>query len=283
MRLGISHIAWDASEDAEIVELLHAFEIDAIDIAPASYFPEPESASDQELQRVRRWWGDRGIEITGMQALLFGTAGMNMFGAKESREKMISRLTAVCRIAAGVGANRLVFGSPKCRDRTGLDDQSTMQLAAEFLHALGEVARSFGVTFCLEPVPERYGANFMTTAESTARVVRQVAHPSIRMHLDTGALTVNREDPETVLAAHAELVAHAHASEPDFVPLGDGIAPHAQFAACLERHLPGVVVAIEMLPTQPEPHTSSISRALGVATSSYRIAKAKGRAGSPAR
>ena len=35
---------------------------------------------------------------------------------------MLEHLRAVCRIGAGLGATRLVFGSPKNRDRSGLSD-----------------------------------------------------------------------------------------------------------------------------------------------------------------
>ncbi|MGM1231309.1 sugar phosphate isomerase/epimerase, partial [Escherichia coli] len=71
---------------------------------------------------VRQWWADQGIEITGMQALLFGTTGLNVFGDNKSQEALLEHMRAVCHIGAGLGAIRLVFGSPKNRDRSGLSD-----------------------------------------------------------------------------------------------------------------------------------------------------------------
>ena len=44
-----------------------------------------------------------------------------------------------------------------------------------------------------------------------ARLVRAVAHPAIRMQLDTGALAINGEDPETVLADCAAYLWHRNA------------------------------------------------------------------------
>ena len=41
MRLAISNIAWETTEDEVIAELLARFDVDAIDIAPGKYFPEP--------------------------------------------------------------------------------------------------------------------------------------------------------------------------------------------------------------------------------------------------
>lgn len=270
MRLAISNIAWDIIEDEAIATLLSRFGVDAIDVAPGKYFSDPAKATDEDIARVKNWWSDRGIEITGMQALLFGTTGLNVFGLPEAQEAMLQHLTAVCRIGFGLGATRLVFGSPKNRDRAGLSAQKAIDVAVPFFQRLGDVAQSCGVVICLEPNPTCYGANFMTTSAETVQVVRQIAHPAIRMQLDTGALTINGEDPGAVLQDCAPLIGHVHASEPDLLPLGDGGTDHAKVIAALRQHLPNHVVSIEMLATKNEPHEVSIERALGVAIRHYR-------------
>ena len=270
MRLSISNIAWDISEDEDIAKLLKQYGIDAIDIAPGKYFPEPAKATDEEIARVKNWWAERGIQITGMQALLFGTVGLNVFGSPEIQGSMLQHLSAVCRIGAGLRGTRLVFGSPKNRDRTGLNDEQVMEIAIPFFKRLGDIAQSYGVMICLEPNPPCYGANFMTTSAETAEVVKQVAHPAIRMQLDTGALAINGEEPSVVLQNSAILIGHIHASEPDLVPLGDGATNHAAMAAAVLQRLPGHVVSIEMLATKNEPHLVSIERALRVAIKHYR-------------
>lgn len=270
MRLAISNIAWDTAEDEAIAALLRRFGVDAIDIAPSKYFPEPAKATDEEIARVKHWWSERGIEITGMQALLFGTTGLNVFGSSEIQDAMLQHLNSVCRIGAGLGAKRLVFGSPKNRDRTGLSDQTAMDMAVSFFRRLGDAAQSYGVVICLEPNPACYGANFMTTSAETAQVVEQIAHPAVKMQLDTGVVTINDEDPGTVLQDSASLIGHVHASEPDLLPLGDGGTDHGKIAKALELRLPNHVVSIEMLATKNEPHAVSIERALTVAVRHYR-------------
>ena len=268
MRLAISNIAWDTIEDEAVAMLLQRFSVDAIDIAPGKYFPEPTKATNQDIAEVKNWWAERGIEITGMQALLFGTKGLNIFG--ESQAKLLTHLTAVCRIGAGLGASRVVFGSPKNRDRSGLNDQEALDIAITFFRKLGDIAQALGVTICLEPNPTCYGANFMTTSAETAYVVKCVAHPAIQMQLDTGALTINREDPLMVLHNSVALIGHIHASEPDLVPLGDGGTEHSLMAAAMSQYLPYHIVSIEMVATKDESHVVSIERALRVATQHYR-------------
>lgn len=270
MRLAISNIAWDISEDASVADLLGKFGVDAIDVAPGKYFPEPANAKDEDITKVRRWWADRGIEITGMQALLFGTTGLNVFGDSKRQQVMLEHLRAVCRIGAGLGATRLVFGSPKNRDRSGLSDAQALERAVSFFRSLGNAAQEHGVVVCLEPNPTRYGSNFMTSSAETAHVVTAVGHEAIRMQFDSGALTINGESPDDVLERHAELIGHVHASEPDLVPLGDGGTDHQSMHRALSQHLPDHVVSIEMVATKEEPHLQSIERALACAVECYR-------------
>ncbi len=270
MRLAISNIAWDVAEDEALAALLQRYEVDAIDIAPGKYFPKPGEATEADILKVRQWWAERGVEITGMQALLFGTTGLNVFGPPESQAALLQHLGAICRVGATLGAPRIVFGSPKNRDRSGLSNAQTLDIATSFFRRLGDLAAAQGVMICLEPNPTCYGANFMTTSPETAQVVSHIAHPAIRMQFDTGALTINDEDPVTVLQMSAGVIGHVHASEPNLLPLGDGNTDHAAMYRALSQHLPGHLVTIEMVATQQEPHGVSIERALGVAVAHYR-------------
>jgi sugar phosphate isomerase/epimerase len=272
MRIAISNIAWDTDEDPDVATLLNRLKLDAIDVAPGKYFPDPASVENTDIRKVRTWWHERGIQITGMQALLFGTKGLNMFADQAVQQKMLEHLWAVCRIAEGLGATRLVFGSPKNRDRTGLADAEAHDKAVHFFRRLGDVAQNHGLVVCLEPNPTRYGANFMTTSPETAAIAASVDHPSIRIQFDTGALTINSECPSRVLTSWAALVGHIHASEPDLKPLGDGETDHRLMHAALDRHLPNHVVSVEMLATAHEPHLAAIERALKVAISNYQPA-----------
>jgi D-psicose/D-tagatose/L-ribulose 3-epimerase len=270
MRIAISNIAWDVSEDEQVAALLNMYGVDAIDVAPGKYFPDPKNASSGDIARVREWWCNCGIEITGMQALLFGTTGLNLFGSQNMQALMLEHLQAVCRIGAVLGAKKLVFGSPKNRDRSALSNEEARDMAIRFFRRLGDVASWHGVVICLEPNPPCYGANFMTDSADTASVVGAVDHHAIRMQLDTGALAINGEEAAQVIREHAALIGHVHASEPDLSTLGDGCADHASAGSQLREHLPDQVVTIEMLPAKAGSNIGAIERALAVAIRYYR-------------
>lgn len=274
MRLSISNIAWETEEDVSIAHVLREESVNAIDIAPGKYFPDPAKTSDSALRHVRDMWKERGVEIVGMQALLFGTQGLNLFGDEATQDRMLDHLEAVCRIGDGVGARRLVFGSPKNRDRGQLKDAEVQTRAIDFFRRAGERAQRWNVILCLEPNPAVYGCNFMTHTLEAADLVRQIQHSAIRLQLDTGTLALNGEAPEATVLAVRDCVGHIHASDPHLATLGGCEDHHRVCAQALAKHLPGSLVTIEMVASKTEPHAQAIRRAVRFAKSLYGHAAA---------
>lgn len=272
MRIAISNIAWDVEEDELVAELLAKYGVDAIDIAPGKYFPNPALATDNDIEKVKNAWAEKGIEITGMQSLLFGTQGLNVFGIPDIQNNLLAHLESICCIAGKLGSTRLVFGSPKNRDRSGLSDAQALEEAVRFFRRLGDIAQSNDVIVCLEPNPTCYGANFMTTSLETQTVVKAINHPAIKMQLDTGAITINQESITQVLNSVQSEIGHIHISEPNLSVIGSSDANHAQFANAINNTLGDSLVTIEMVATKDEPHLASIERALKLVTHNYRDA-----------
>lgn len=270
MRVSVSNLAWDIAEDRQVVSLLKEYKIDAIDIAPGKYFPVPADATTDEILAVKHWWHEEGIDIIGMQSLLFGTKGLNVFGTETVQNSLLSHMAEICRIGSLLGATRLVFGSPKNRDCSGLSAKEIHDTSQVFFRKLGDIAGDNGVVICLEPNPAIYGTNFMVTSRETYEVVQEIAHPAIKMQIDTGAIIVNTEDISSILALTQGAVGHVHISEAHLVPPGDTFENHAQIAEELKIFLPNHPITIEMLATKDEPHLDSIRRALLHVTSIYR-------------
>lgn len=263
MRLALTNLAWHPDDDAAIAALLQEHGIDAIDIAPTKWFPDIRNTRAEDIRQRRQWWADQGIAITGMQSLLYGTTGLNLFGDAATQQRMLDHLHAVCDIGAGLGATRLVFGSPANRQRNGLDEDHAQQIALEFFRRLGDIAQAAGVCICLEAVATHYRCDFMNTTASSIVLARALNHPAIAITLDTANLHMNGESIDSVLPAHAGLVGHIHASEKDLVPLGEGGVPHAHLASVICRHLPAdQVVCIEILPASREQQLIGIAHSL---------------------
>lgn len=268
--ISISNIAWDTSLDQDVAEILNHYGVPYIDIAPPKYFNDPSQVQPTDIVTVKRFWKERGIEPIGMQALLFGTQGLNVFGSTEIQQKLLDHLANICKIANQLNARKLVFGSPKNRDRSLLDDQQTQTTAVNFFNQLGEIAASEQVVICLEPNPECYNANFMTNSIDTAQVVTAINHEHIRMQLDTGAMNINQESPAEVIKAVAHLIHHIHISEPQLVPLNIDNPYHQQVASAISEYLPNLDMTIEMLTTKNQASLSEIASAIEVVQKIYQ-------------
>lgn len=262
MKIAVSNIAWDVAQDEDILRLLSSTGVRYIDVAPSKYFPDLTKVSDSEIEKVKDWWESRGITLNGMQSLLFGTTGLNVFGTEDSRRAMLEHLDHVCNIAGKWKATKLVFGSPKNRDRGDLNDDQVKDIAVPFFRKLGDLANSHGVTICLEPNPTLYSCNFMTNSRETAEIVKAVDHSHIKMQFDTGAILINGEDPEEILRLWGHLIGHFHISEPKLVPVGDGKQSHEAIAKALKKHCPDSILSIEMLTGANEASTDAVGRAI---------------------
>lgn len=272
MRISISNIAWEPLHDEAVSTLLQKYNIDAIDVAPGKYFPDPKQASDKDIILIRQQWESRGISLVGMQSLLFGTQGLNLFSNCDVQKKMLEHLKAVIHVASGLGIKPIVFGSPKNRDRQSLNDDEACSIAYEFFSQLGDIALKEDVVICLEPNPACYGSNFMTSSCETIEMVKLLDHPAIKMQLDTGAVAINQESITQVIQGNQDVIGHIHLSEPNLAPLGRSDVIHTEISAKLNHLLPQRIATIEMLTPQGESPLVTIDDALKFVTQHYRDA-----------
>lgn len=270
MEVSISNIAWDPTQDKAVAALLHQYDVNYIDIAPSKYFPQINLATEKDILSVKQFWKKQGIALLGMQSLLFGTKNLNIFAEKEIQEAMLKHLKNVCHIANLLGVEKLVFGSPKNRDRNGLTDQEAEEKAYEFFNKLGNIALAENVIICLEPNPICYGANFMTTSEETWQMVKKINHKSIKMQLDTGAISINEEDILQLLSFAKNEIGHIHLSEPQLVPVGTAKTDHYLFSRAIKKEIQGAKVAIEMLTSSPDLALQEIKTTLEFVTEIYK-------------
>jgi len=270
MRIAISNLAWDRASDEQISLLLNKYKVDAIEIVPSKYFPPADPISRDKIRNVREWWLNRGIEIIAMQSLLYGFSSHNIFGPPESQNQLLKNLNSILYIGAELGVKCAVFGSPKSRDRLGLNHKEATKIAIDFFKRVADSAEKYTVTVCIEPIPICYGSNFLTSSLETLSFIQSINNPFIKMQFDTGAITKNNEDFSSLLRLYASEIAHIHASEPSLLPLFEGKTKHIEIAPLLQKYLPDNIVSIEMLPPRGGDHLLAIERSIELATRIYK-------------
>lgn len=269
MKLAVSNIAWSASEEAAVVQVLQREGATGIEIAPTKWREQPYEASAADIAEYRASWEHRGLPIIAMQSLLFGRPELQLFADADSRSALIGYLRRVIDLGAALGAGALVFGSPRNRRRGELAPQEATAIAIDFLREIGEHAFGAGVKFCLEPVPERYGCDFVQTPAEALALCEAVDHPGIAVNADLGAMILADDDPRVALSRSRRWTGHFHASEPDFVPLVDAAA-HERAAAALRQTGYDGWVSVEMTAAAAGSNAARVEQALRLAKSAYR-------------
>jgi D-psicose/D-tagatose/L-ribulose 3-epimerase len=269
MRIGVSNLLWTPDLDEDVARLLNRRGIDAIDVAPTRYFDDPGAASPAEVRLVQRFWKERGIGITGMQALLHGTVGLSIFGDEAIRRRTHDHLVAMMKLGAELGATQLVFGSWRNRDRSGQTESEAMERAGAFFAELAVCAERLGVCLTIEPISERYGNNFLVDHDEAARLVEQVGSPAFKLTLDVGCVGLAGEDAADVVRRHANLVSHVQLAEYQLAPLDSGNSLHAIAGPVITRGLPGRVACIEALTPPDVSPLDAIAQSLDVAQRHY--------------
>ena len=101
------------------------------------------------------------------------------------------------------------------------------RLAAEWdsavvgLRAAGERAAAQGMTLAVE-VLNRFETHFLNTAADAATLLDEVAHPAVRLHLDTFHMNIEERRLPAALEAGMRHLAHVHAAENDRGSPGSG-------------------------------------------------------------
>ena len=151
MKLAISNIAWTNEEEADVAARLRELGVRYVEIAPTKRWDDPTRATIEQIKEYVEWWRGYGIEIVAFQSMLFARPDLKMFESSELRDEMRQYLADFLRLAGDMSAGRLVFGSPKNRQRGAMPVEEADSIAGRFFAELGDVAKQHNTMLCIEP------------------------------------------------------------------------------------------------------------------------------------
>lgn len=270
MKIAVSNILWGLDDTSTIARLMSERGIAAVEIAPTTKWIDPLAAPSGQLNDFRSFWEDQGIRIVALQALLYGHAELTIFDQEPARERTLEYLRGMMRVGRALGADVLVFGSPKNRRVGDKEPGETQAIALDFFRRAGEAASDEGVTLCIEPNPGQYGCDFVTTADEGLELVRSVDHPGFGLHLDSAGMTLAEDPVQEALDRCASYLRHFHVSEPFLAPIGEGGVAHQDFAGSLRQLGYEGFCSVEMKKVEGRDVVTEIDRVLTLVEQLYR-------------
>jgi len=240
---------------------LRAAGLDGVEIAPTVIWPSAPQVRSDEVSIYASYWRNNGLNISGIQSLLFGHPEFQVFD-QSTWPSMTEHISAMIRLAQSLGTHIAVFGSPKNRVRGVLGKQEANAIFADFLGLVIPILAECNVVLAIEPNAPEYGADYLTRYTDTVALTDLVASPWVQPQIDTGCLNMVGEDPAAAVLAHTP--AHIHVSAPNLSPLPGPVNHDALQSALASRDYSGWV-ALEMLATGPDPVKTAIRAAFWLA------------------
>jgi D-psicose/D-tagatose/L-ribulose 3-epimerase len=271
MKLSISNIGWSRAEDNSILTILKNYGFRGLEIAPARIWDDPYNQTKAKINTFKTQLQNYDLQISSLQALLFGIEGVALFESTEGRLKLLKVLQKAIQLASNLEAETIIFGSPKNRLVGSLHPDEYFPIAFEFFDALGTRAHELGTSFCIEPNPKVYGADFITTTLEAKEFVEKINNPGLHINIDIGTMILNKEPiTETVLdsAAHTR---HLHVSEPFLAAIQDDSDRHRQIAKTLKKCNYANWVSIEIKAETNKSNVESVLSALEIVRTYYAI------------
>lgn len=214
MKLAVSNIAWTAEEEVAVAEKLQELGVQYVEIAPTKQWETPTTPTPEDVQKYKDFWNSYGIEVVAFQSMLFNQPDLKIFETAENRKETLEYLKQYIDLAHSMGVQRMVFGSPKNRQKGDLDAAAATAIATDFFNELGDHAQQKDVIFCIEPNAKDYACDFVTTAQAGIDLVKRVGNPGFGLHLDAACMALAGDDLAASITAAGSLMKHFHISSP---------------------------------------------------------------------
>lgn len=272
MKLAVSSIAWHPEEEADVAQKLQQLGVQCVELAPTKIWDDPTTTTKEQAEEVVEWWKHYNIDVVAFQSMLFARPDLKLFESEENRAECLQYLKDFIVLAGRMGARKMVFGSPKNRQRGDMGYDEAFGIAKTFFLELAKTAAENGVVFCIEPNAPQYNCDFVTTAKEGAELVMAVNHPGFGLHLDTACMALADDDIATSIRDYSNLLQHFHISSPmlEQVEQRDDV-DHAGAARTLHDLDYNKIVSIEMRPGEEGTNVARVEKAVAFVQQTYGV------------
>lgn len=226
---------------------------EALELAPFTIAEDATTTSAAQRQHIRQMAEDQGLRICGLHWLLVSPEGLYLnHPESEVRRRTVRYLNGLVHLCADLGGEIMVFGSPaQRRVHPELTYEDAWKFALESVRDVTGTLAERGVTLCMEPLPA-VDTDFLTTAEETARFIREVNHPRVRMIADVKSMC-SEGRPESIIRQHGAMIAHVHANDANRRGPGFGSVDFRPIAKALRDVGFDGYVSVEVFDYEPSP------------------------------
>ena len=256
MRYAICNETFEGWDHARVCGRIAELGYTGLEVAPFTLAPLITDVSASRRAELRRQAEAAGVRIIGLHWLLAKTEGFHLTSADAAvRERTGKYLADLARAAADLGGDILVLGSPLQRNvPAGATRAQADDYACDTLRHCLPALEQTGVKLCLEPLTPAE-TNFMNTAAEAVVLIRRLAHPNVKLHLDVKAMSAEPDPRPDVIRANAAHTYHFHANDPNKRGPGFGDVDFKPIFRALRETGYAGWVSVEVFDYTPDPDT----------------------------
>ncbi len=257
MKFALCNEMFEARPMAEVCSVVKGLGYQGLEIAPFTLAGSADKVTADQRKEVRKTIEDSGLEVVGLHWLFAGPSGLHMTTTDDSvwagTKDYLSCLLDLC---SDLGGKVLVLGSPKQRSIIeGQTRDGAWKRAVDLLGSVMDKASGLGLTICLEPLSP-VETDFINTVAEGMEMVRQVNHPSLKIHLDVKAMCSEESSvPEIIRSVKADEIGHFHVNDPNLYGPGMGDVDYTSIAEAIKDVGYDGWLSVEVFKYDPDPET----------------------------
>jgi sugar phosphate isomerase/epimerase len=272
MKFALCNEMFEKQPMAQIASVAARLGYHGIEIAPFTLGPSATEITVGKREETRKAIEDHGLEVVGLHWLFAGPTGLHMTTPDQATwQRTRDYLAALLDLCSDLGGKILVLGSPKQRSVLGVEGvppsnrgqdvrdtpayKGAWKRAVDLLSSVVEQAGKLGLTICFEPLSP-VETNFVNTVEEGMKLVREVNHPSFKIHLDVKAMcSEGKPVPAIIRSVKVEDVGHFHVNDPNLYGPGMGEVDYAPIAKAVHDLGYDKWLSVEPFKYDPDPET----------------------------
>jgi len=256
MKYAICNETFEGWEHARICARVAELGYTGLEVAPFTLAPRITDISTLRRDELRRQAESSGVRILGLHWLLAKTEGFHLTSADAATRKRTGEyLGELARAAADLGGDILVLGSPFQRNvPEGVTRAQAYDFAADTIRDCLSALERARVYLCLEPLTPAE-TNFLNTATECVSLIRKLAHPNVKLHLDVKAMAAEDAPTPDVIRANREYLYHFHANDPNKRGPGFGNTDFRPILSALADVNYSGWISVEVFDYSPDPDT----------------------------
>jgi sugar phosphate isomerase/epimerase len=265
MKFSLCNEMFEDRPMAEVCSIARQLGYHGIEIAPFTLAPSADEITAAQRKETRSTIEDAGLQIVGLHWLFAGPAARRPQGRAglhmTTTDNQIwgrtrDYLSCLLDLCSDLGGKVLVLGSPKQRSIVeGQTKEGAWQRAVELLGSVLDQAGDLGLTICLEPLSP-VETDFINTVAEGMKMVRQVNHPSLKIHLDVKAMCSEQTPvPDIIRSVNADDIGHFHVNDANLYGPGMGDVDYAPIADAISDVGWNKWLSVEVFKYDPDPET----------------------------